>query len=183
MLSGKEMTRDSSSTSSPLSLSIFLAESDMSNPDPAAKATEFHRQYSKEKAIFEASPYNGVSKTLAFLQENGYKLAVATLKGQKIAEIILKHYNLADFFDSIVGMDTNETFTKAKTILEAKRRTDTHGDCLLIGDTVYDLDGAKELDIDFIAATYGFGFSQEDVIDYCRLRGCISNILDLLELL
>lgn len=149
----------------------------------AAQATVFHRQYSKEKAIFEASPYNGIVNMLTYLKKQGYKLAVATLKGQKIAETILNHYELANFFDAIVGMDANETFTKAKTILEAKRRTNTHGDCLLVGDTVYDLDGAKELDIDFIACTYGFGFCQNDVIDYYRLCGCISDPFALSKLL
>lgn len=151
--------------------------------ETAIQATVFHRQYSKEKAIFEASPYDGIFNILTYLKDNGYKLAVATLKGQKIAETILNHYDLANFFDAIVGMDIGETFTKAKTILEAKRRTNTYGDCLLVGDTVYDLDGAKELRMDFIACTYGFGFCPNDVINYDRLRGCISAPIDLSKLL
>ena len=128
----------------------------------AAKATGFHRQYSREKAIYEATVYPGMKETLTALKQQGYKLAVATLKGQKIAEEILKIYGIAEFFDAIVGMDEAESFTKCKTIQVAIEQTETTGNALLVGDSEYDYVGACEAGIDFVGAVYGFGIAEEE---------------------
>lgn len=127
------------------------------NEEAAAQATAYHRQYSREKAIYEASIYPGMKETLTALQQQGYKLAVATLKGQKIAENVLQIHGLYDFFDSIVGMDEAESFTKCKTIQVAMAETNTTGNVLMVGDSEYDYIGACEANVDFVGAVYGFG--------------------------
>ena len=128
----------------------------------AIKATGFHRQYSREKAIYEATIYPGMEETLTELKQQGYKLAVATLKGQKIAEKVLQIHRLYDFFDSIVGMDEAESFTKCKTIQVAMEQTNTTGNVLMVGDSEYDYLGAMEAGVDFVGASYGFGIDLAD---------------------
>lgn len=130
--------------------------------ETAAVATGFHRQYSREKAIYEATIYPGMKETLTALKQQGYKLAVATLKGQKIAEKVLQIHELYDFFDSIVGMDEVESFTKCKTIQVAIEQTNTTGKVLMVGDSEYDYVGACEAKVDFVGAVYGFGIGAED---------------------
>ena len=130
--------------------------------ETAAKATAFHRQYSREKAIYEATVYPGMKETLTALKQQGYKLAVATLKGHKIAEKVLQIHGMADFFDSIVGMDEAESFTKCKTIQVAMEETDTTGKVLMVGDSEYDYIGACEAKVDFLGAVYGFGIAAEE---------------------
>ncbi|MBR5529142.1 MAG: HAD hydrolase-like protein [Oscillospiraceae bacterium] len=130
--------------------------------ETAIKATSFHRQYSREKAIYEAEIYPGMRETLAALKQQGYKLAVATLKGQKIAEEILKIYKIADFFDAIVGMDAAESFTKCKTIHVAMELSGATGTALMVGDSEYDYVGAVEAGVDFVGASYGFGIDKAD---------------------
>ncbi len=125
--------------------------------EAAIQATAYHRQYSREKAIYEATPYPGMKETLSALQRQGYKLAVATLKGQKIAEKVLKIHGLSDFFQAIVGMDEAESFTKCKTIQVAMAQTGTTGVALMVGDSEYDYIGACEANVDFVGCTYGFG--------------------------
>ena len=128
----------------------------------AIRATGFHRQYSREKAIYEAEIYPGMEQTLAELKQQGYKLAVATLKGQKIAEEILKIYKIADFFDAIVGMDAAESFTKCKTIHVAMELSGATSAALMVGDSEYDYVGAIEAGVDFVGASYGFGIDPAD---------------------
>lgn len=130
--------------------------------ETATKATAFHRQYSREKAIYEATIYPGMKETLEALKKQGYKLAVATLKGQKIAEKVLQIHELYDFFDSIVGMDEAESFTKCKTIQVAIEQTNTTGKVLMVGDSEYDYVGACEAKVDFVGAVYGFGIETGD---------------------
>ena len=130
--------------------------------ETAIKATGFHRQYSREKAIYEAAIYPGMKETLESLKKQGYKLAVATLKGQKIAEKVLQIHGLDGFFDSIVGMDEAESFTKCKTIQVAMAQTGTTGNVLMVGDSEYDYIGAVEAGVDFVGAVYGFGIDAGD---------------------
>ena len=130
--------------------------------ETAIKATGFHRQYSREKAIYEAAIYPGMKETLESLKQQGYKLAVATLKGQKIAEKVLQIHGLDGYFDSIVGMDEAESFTKCKTIQVAMEQIGTTGKVLMVGDSEYDYIGAVEAGVDFIGASYGFGICPED---------------------
>ncbi|MCI8387059.1 MAG: HAD hydrolase-like protein [Clostridiales bacterium] len=151
--------------------------------ETAFKAAQKHREYARTKAIYEADLYPGISELLCLLRENGYKLAVATLKGQKIAEKILLNFNLMHFFDIIVGMNESETLTKADTIVEAQKIISKDDRCVLIGDTVYDLNGASELQTDFIAVTYGFGFTRNSNIEYKRLIGIADTPQDIIKII
>lgn len=130
--------------------------------ETATKATAFHRQYSREKAIYEATIYPGMEQTLQTLKDQGYKLAVATLKGQKIAEKVLDIHKISAFFDAIVGMDEAESFTKCKTMHVAMAETGTTGNVLMVGDSEYDYVGACEAKVDFVGAVYGFGIAAEE---------------------
>ena len=129
--------------------------------ETAATATAFHRQYSREKAIYEAEVYPGMVETLQALKNAGYKLAVATLKGETIAQTILEHYDLARFFTAIIGMDQAESRTKCKTIQIAMDLCNA-STALMVGDSEYDFIGAQEAKVDFVGATYGFGIAKDD---------------------
>lgn len=126
--------------------------------DRALLAAQKHREYGRTKAIFEANVYPGIVELLSCLKNQGYKLAVATLKSQQIADTILEYYEIAHYFDAIIGMDPQETLTKCRTIQLAVSQTNTTGNAILIGDSRYDYDGAQEAGIDFLGVLYGFGF-------------------------
>ena len=130
--------------------------------DAALQAAQKHREYGKTKAIYEAQVYPGIQELLAQLKASGYKLAVATLKAETIARTILEYYGIAEYFDTIVGMDPQETLTKRMTIDLAKERTGSAGKTILVGDSIYDYDGAMEAGIDFLGVLYGFGFAPEN---------------------
>ena len=123
----------------------------------AIRATEAHRKYGMEQAIYEAKPYDGIQEVLCELKEKNYKLAVATLKKQKIAEVILKRFALDKYFNVIVGMDDEEKFTKKITICKAMEYVGL-SDTVMVGDSEYDYQGALEAGIDFFGVLYGFGF-------------------------
>ncbi len=126
--------------------------------DIALGAARKHREYGKSKAIYEAKPYPNVRSTLSLLKSQGYKLAVATLKSKPIADKVLRLNQLYDFFDVVVGMDENETFTKCETINMTKNLLGCNETSLMVGDSLYDYEGAIEAKVDFLGVTYGFGF-------------------------
>lgn len=128
--------------------------------EDAFEATKYHREYGSTKAFMEADVYEGIPELLDALKEAGYKLSVATLKNEKIAHQVLEHAGIADKFDTIVGMDDNESRTKCDTIHIGMQRTGCE-DCVLIGDSQYDYEGALAAGVKFIGATYGFGFEPD----------------------
>ncbi len=128
--------------------------------EAALSAVKRHREYGMSKALYESAIYEGVEDTLKYLKSRKKKLAVATLKGQAIAEKILEINGLKKYFDTIVGMNADETYTKCDTIRIAMENTGCKT-ALMVGDSEYDRIGSKEAGIDFVGALYGFGLNAE----------------------
>lgn len=126
--------------------------------EDSLNAVKRHREYGMTKALYESVIYDGVEDTLRYLKNRKKKLAVATLKGQAIAEKILEINGLKKYFDIIVGMNADETYTKCDTIRIAMEKTGCKT-ALMVGDSEYDRIGSKEAGIDFVGALYGFGLA------------------------
>ncbi len=146
----------------------------------AIEATKFHRQYGATKAVYEARVYDNMVELLQMLKRKGVKTGVTTLKSQHIAEKVLEASGIRCFFDVVVGMNHAESLTKADTIVIATKSIGKNVSTVLIGDSCYDMEGAKDVGIDFIGVKYGFGFSNKDSIPYGRL---VRTVHDLWEAL
>lgn len=144
----------------------------------AVEATRFHRQYGAEYGIYEAEVYDGIPELLEKLRTKGLMLGVCTLKRQDIAEKVLDNFKLIDFFDVIVGIDNQELLTKTDTINIALEKLMYYDKSrvILIGDSMYDFEGAKEANIDFIGVTYGFGLNENHKYDFTMINDI--NIID-----
>lgn len=145
------------------------------------EAIKFYREYYSKIGKNEVEIYSGVNETLKLLKDRGYLLGVATLKKETFAIDILKKLNIIDFFDIVCGMDNEDTVTKAILLSNCMNKLNINNDdVVLIGDSEYDLKGAEEVNIDFIAALYGFGFNEKNVIKDLKI---INNICELMEVL
>ena len=67
---------------------------------------------------------------------------------------------MKNYFDAIVGVNADETYTKCETIRIAMEKTDCKT-ALMVGDSEYDRIGSEEAGIDFVGALYGFGLDAE----------------------
>lgn len=134
--------------------------------EDARKAVQAYREYYACHGIHEAVLYPGMALTLKALKDAGYKLGVATLKAERFAKIMLRELGVADLFDAIYGMDEQDTRTKAGLIglcMEAVGASTS--ETTLVGDSIHDLNGARQSGISFVGVTYGFGFHEKaDVI-------------------
>lgn len=129
--------------------------------ETASLAAKYHREYGRQKAVYQAKPYPYISQVLFELKKSGYKLAVGTLKSQLIAEKVLEITNISKYFDIIIGMDDNEHLTKSMIIDLIVEKTGSDK-AVMVGDSIYDYDGATESNIDFLGVLYGFGFNQNE---------------------
>ena len=114
--------------------------------------------------IYENAPYAGIPEMLDTLQKKGYKLYVATSKVEAMAEKILAHFGLAQYFTKICGasMDFSRN-TKEAVIEHLLKETGESDSMIMVGDTTFDIVGAKYHGIPAVGVSWGYG-KVEDMV-------------------
>ena len=126
--------------------------------DKAEEAVAVYRSRYIPVGKFENTPYPGIRELLEHLKSEGHKLYVATSKPEQMSVDILEHFDLAKYFDMICGatMDTSRTNKEAVIayLLEQNGRADN---MVMVGDTKFDVIGAKAHGIPTIGVSWGYG--------------------------
>lgn len=129
------------------------------NEEQALRAALLHRQYGRERGLYDSRPYPGIPELVEALWRAGAKLGAATLKAQDVAEKILEHHALRRYLGAVVGVDAGETRTKADTIhLALQALGASPGEAVLVGDSEYDRAGAHLAGVQFAGVSWGYGF-------------------------
>ncbi len=130
----------------------------MSEED-ATRAVELYREVYPTKGIFDATPYKGIEEVFRTLQAEGRKLVLVTSKPHIFAERILEHFGFTSYFCYQTGPELDDHDSrKARLIrkaMDALKFEKT--ECVMVGDRMFDIDGAVEAGIDSIGVTYGYG--------------------------
>ena len=128
----------------------------------AKEAIAEYRVYLNDKGLYENSVYLGIEDLLQKLHQNGVKMAVSTSKPTVQAKKVLDHFNLARYFDLIVGSELDGTRSdKAEVIAYALEKLDSSGRVVMIGDRKHDIIGAKTNGIDCIGVEWGYAKGDE----------------------
>lgn len=132
--------------------------------DRAEEAVAAYRERYIPTGMFENSPYPGVREMLEALKAEGHTLFVASSKPEWMCVDILKHFELDKYFDRICGatMDTSRTNKEAVIayLLELNGRSEN---TIMVGDTKFDVLGAKFHGIPTIGVSWGYGTVAEMV--------------------
>ena len=135
--------------------------------EQAEAAVEKYRERFKDTGIFENKLYDGIVPMLIALNSKGMHLAVASSKPQVFVERILEHFNIARYFQVVVGSELDGTrVNKDEVVEEALRRL--FGDkpvdrtqVYMIGDRSFDAEGARKAGVESVGVTYGYGSMEE----------------------
>ena len=123
-----------------------------------AEAVEVYRQRYIPIGRFENYPYPGIRELLERLRYDGHKLYVATSKPEWMSIEILEHFDLAKYFDIICGAATDfSRNTKEAVIAHLLSQCDAQDNAVMVGDTAYDVIGAKAHNIPCIGVSWGYG--------------------------
>lgn len=147
------------------------------------QATVKYRERYREIGMYENALYPGMAALLKDLHRRGKHLAVASSKPEVFVRQILKHFNIEQYFEVIVGsgldgsLGTKEAvvretlcqlFSKEKdgplTLTKEQRESTA-----MIGDRHFDIEGGKANGIVTIGVEYGFakeGEFKEAKADY-----------------
>lgn len=126
--------------------------------DRAEEAVAVYRERYIPIGKFENSPYPGVRELLEALKAEGHILYVATSKPEQMSIDILEHFDLAKYFDRICGatMDTSRT-NKEAVIAYLLNQNECTDHIVMVGDTKFDVIGAKSHGIPCIGVSWGYG--------------------------
>jgi phosphoglycolate phosphatase len=123
-------------------------------------AVEYFREYYGEKGYLENEPYSGITEMLEELHLQGNQMYIATSKLEKYAQKIMEYFEFDKYIIQLNGADySGKKGTKSTIItnlLETQQLVPS-SEIVMIGDTVFDVEGGKENGLSTIAVNYGFG--------------------------
>lgn len=147
------------------------------------EAIALHRKiYAEINAVEKSFLYDGITDVLEKLYSSGkYDLAVASCKFQPHLLKALSFFRLEKYFSCVYAQTETRMF-KADIIAELiSDKNWSKADCLMIGDTMHDVDGAHQNGIDVAAVTYGFEKREKlERADVVALLDSPKKILDLM---
>lgn len=127
-------------------------------------AVGYFREYYSENGWAENEPYDGIIETMAELDALGKKMYVATAKFEMFALKIIEHFEMDKYIIQVKGADYNGRKAIKTDIIASVIETQQlipSEEIVMIGDTVYDIEGGNENGLLTIAVGYGFGKEEE----------------------
>lgn len=132
--------------------------------DKAEEAVAVYRSRYIPIGMFENTPYPGIRELLEALTAGGHKLYIATSKPEGMSREILEHFDLSKYFTMICGasMDFSRN-TKEAVIAYLLEQSGESENMVMVGDTKFDILGAKHHGIPAIGVSWGYG-KVEDMV-------------------
>lgn len=138
-----------------------LDQSFINHGVPADKTDEAIRVYRSRYTTvgkFENFPYPGVEELLQKLKNEGCRLFVATSKPEGMSVEILEKFGLAHYFEKICGATLDGSRShKADVIAYLLGQVEGVENVVMVGDTAFDVIGAKAHGIPTIGVSWGYG--------------------------
>lgn len=142
-----------------------LDQSFINHGVPADKTDEAIRVYRSRYTTvgkFENFPYPGIEELLQRLKNEGCRLFVATSKPEGMSVEILEKFGLAHYFEKICGATLDGSRShKADVIAYLLEQVDGVENVVMVGDTAFDVIGAKAHGIPTIGVSWGYGSASD----------------------
>ncbi len=146
------------------------------------EAIELHKKiFADTHAAENSFLYDGIVPVLDALKRQSYVLAIASSKYEPHAVESLKYHHIDGYFDKVYGQTDKRGFKKDVLEQLVSENGWDRKLCLMIGDTLHDIEGAHDCGIDAVAVTYGFG--KEDELRKARPVAMVSSPREIAELL
>ena len=126
--------------------------------EEAENAIKVYRSRYLTVGKYENHPYPGIREVLEKLKAQGHTLYVATSKPEATSLEILSHFDLAKYFDIIAGASFDRSrSSKEDVIAYLLNQCGDYDEKVMVGDTAFDVIGAKAHGIPTIGVAWGYG--------------------------
>ena len=126
-------------------------------------AVSCYREYYRSVGIFENIMYDGIPDMLTSLLSAGRRLFIATSKPEEFSRRIAKYFQIDKYFEFIGGATFDNSRERKVDVIRYvlnKCRLDPTVTAM-VGDRMYDIEGAIECSIAPVGVLYGFGSKYE----------------------
>lgn len=124
-----------------------------------------YRERYKVKGIYECELYEGMTELLDSLKAEGIKIGIASSKPMHLIYSVADYLKITEKFDAIVGVKIDDSNHSSKTQLVldamAEMGATDKSKVLMVGDRLYDIDGAAGAGVDSCGAIWGYGSEEE----------------------
>jgi phosphoglycolate phosphatase len=135
-------------------------------PEAVEDALAAYRVNYRAGAMFDATPYAGISDALACLRGHDHRLIVATSKPHVFARQILEKFELAQYFSAIHGSELDgrrdDKGELIAYIIATERVQPTRA--VMIGDRKFDCVGGNKNALRCLGVAWGYG-SREELVE------------------
>ena len=153
------------------------------NEHTVIDAIEKFREYYNIYGWWDNKVYDGVREMLAALKTSGKTLILATSKPEDTAKKIMSLFELDKYFDFIGGAAGDNRDHKWEVLSYSMRESGAVADnTVLVGDRMYDAEGAAKCGVDSLGVLWGHG-SEEELKNagFTYLAATPEEILELLK--
>lgn len=131
-------------------------------PEDAVEAVEVYRERFIPIGMYENKLYPGIKELLETLRSEGHILCIATSKPESMAKEILRYFDIGKYFHYICGATLDHSRdTKEQVISYLLTQCKSEYPWVMVGDTAFDVIGAKAHDIPAIGVAWGYGVVKE----------------------
>lgn len=151
--------------------------------ETAEQATRDFKERYVPIGVHECRVFPGIKSLLEALREKGFQVGLATSKPQVLAEQLLAQEDMTELFMAICGSSSDGNNSAKWQVL--KRAMEELGakpeDTVLVGDTKYDVEGARLCGVPCIGVAYGYAapgeLEQAGAVTIARDMGELLEIL------
>ena len=128
----------------------------------------------------ESQPFPGIIEFLQWCQQQQKTMICVTNKPEQTARQILDTLAMSDYFTDVIGGDRFEVRKPdPKPLLHCVEHfAQDIAECLMIGDSINDIDAARRAGMDCIAVSYGYNHGED--IRNCQPQQVVANLKELL---
>ena len=131
-------------------------------PEDAVDAVEKYRERFIPIGMYENKLYPGIPELLETLRTEGHILCIATSKPESMAREILRYFDISKFFHYICGATLDHSRdTREQVISYLMSQCQSEYPWVMVGDTAFDVIGAKAHNIPAIGVSWGYGLVEE----------------------
>lgn len=120
-------------------------------------ATLLYRNHYDEIVLNTISLYEGVKDTLLDFYDKGINLSIASSKGKESLRKILQKQNIYHIFSFVGGEEDAKNKKPAPDIVNLilDKFNFQANECLVVGDTIFDIEMGQRANVDTCGVTYG----------------------------
>ena len=132
------------------------------NETTVVEAIEKFREYYNVYGWWDNKVYDGIVEMLSYLKSRGKTIILATSKPEDTAIKIMKLFGLDKYFDFLGGAKGDNRDHKWQVLDYSLNAVNAdRSRAILVGDRMYDAEGARICGIDSLAVSWGHGSKEE----------------------